>query len=140
MKIVILKIAIVFLNIIYFVMKLFPTKKKITFISRQGNQAPLDFLLLKEGLEHQLQEYQIVLLSKKLTQQDNIIIKIKYCFHIIRQMYHIATSKLVILDSYCIPVCLLHHKKELKVIQMWHSVGTMKKFGYSVLDKKEGSK
>ncbi len=25
------------------------------------------------------------------------------------------------------------------IIQMWHSVGTMKKFGYSILDKPEGS-
>ena len=55
------------------------------------------------------------------------------------QMYHLATSKVCILDSYCPTVSILKHKKSLTVIQIWHSVGTMKKFGYGILDKKEGS-
>ena len=55
------------------------------------------------------------------------------------QMYHIATSKVVILDSYCISVSVLKHKKKLCVIQMWHAMGAYKKFAYSILDKKEGS-
>ena len=50
------------------------------------------------------------------------------------QMYHIATSKVVILDSYCIAVSVLKHKKRLLVIQMWHAMGSLKKFGLSVLD------
>lgn len=49
-------------------------------------------------------------------------------------MYHIATSKVVILDSYCIAVSVLKHKKRLLVIQMWHAMGSLKKFGLSVLD------
>ena len=56
----------------------------------------------------------------------------------LRQMYHIATSKIVILDSYCIPVCILKQKKKLTVIQIWHALGSLKKFGYSTLNKKDG--
>lgn len=140
MKIILLKIAVICLKCFYFFIKLFPTKNKITFISRQGNNVSLDFSILSKQLKEDFSDYKIVILSKRLTQEDSIFVKIKYCFHIISQMYHIATSKIVILDSYCLPVCVLNHKKELKVIQMWHSVGTMKKFGYSVLDKDEGSK
>lgn len=66
--------------------------------------------------------------------------KVKYGFHMFTQMFHIATSKVVILDTYCMVISILKHKKELKVIQMWHSMGTMKKFGYTALDTKEGSK
>ena len=65
--------------------------------------------------------------------------KLGYCFHMLRQMYHLATSKVILLDSYSILVSILNHKKSLLVIQMWHSVGTMKKFGYSILDMPEGS-
>jgi CDP-ribitol ribitolphosphotransferase len=43
-----------------------------------------------------------------------------------------------VLDSYCIPVSLLRHKKELTVVQMWHAIGLLKKAGYSILDKEEG--
>ena len=55
-----------------------------------------------------------------------------------KQMYHIATSKIVVLDGYCILISILKHKKDLKVIQLWHALGSLKKFGYSSLDKRDG--
>ena len=56
------------------------------------------------------------------------------------QMYHLATSKVCILDTYCPTVSILKHKKSLTIIQIWHSIGTMKKFGYAIVDKGEGTK
>jgi CDP-ribitol ribitolphosphotransferase len=56
----------------------------------------------------------------------------------LKQMGALATSKVCILDSYCIPVSLLTHKKDLTVIQIWHAIGLMKKAGYSILGKAEG--
>ena len=50
------------------------------------------------------------------------------------------TSKVCILDSYCPTVSILKHKKDLTVIQIWHSIGSMKKFGYTSLNLDEGSK
>ena len=56
------------------------------------------------------------------------------------QMKHaIATSKVLVLDSYCIAASILHHRKSLKIIQMWHAMGGYKKFGKSILDMEEGS-
>lgn len=132
-KIVFLKIDIFILNIIYSIIKFFPTQNKITFISRQSNKPVLDFLLLTKALKKECPEMKTIMLCRKL---EN---KLLYIFHIFRQMYHIATSKIVILDSYCIPISVLKHKKSLKVIQMWHAVGSMKKFGYAMLGKPEGS-
>lgn len=134
---IIINIAIIIANIIYLLFKIIPTNKhKITFISRQSNQRSIDFTLLKEELLKQDKTLKIIELYKTI--DNGLINKIKYCFHIIRQMYHIATSKIVILDSYCIPICILKHKKSLTVIQMWHALGSLKKFGYSSLDTKDG--
>jgi Putative glycosyl/glycerophosphate transferases involved in teichoic acid biosynthesis TagF/TagB/EpsJ/RodC len=44
-----------------------------------------------------------------------------------------------VLDSYCIAVSLLNHKKNLKVFQIWHALGLFKHFGYTAIGKKEGS-
>ena len=55
------------------------------------------------------------------------------------QMYHIATSKVVVLDGYCIAASVLNHKPDTKIVQMWHALGTIKKFGYQVLGTEEGS-
>lgn len=140
MKYILIKIVIFFLNIIYFFIKLFPTKNKVTMISRQSNNINVDFKLIKEEIEKH-KKYKVVVLCKKLEGKEKakIIDLIKYGFHMFKQMYNIATSKVVILDSYCICISILKHKKSLKVIQIWHSVGTMKKFGYDILDQEEGN-
>ena len=126
-----LTISIDLLKFIYFFMKMFPTKNKITMISRQSNETPLDFSLLEQEIKKE-SNYRVVILAKKL--EPGIFKKIAYMFHMIKQMYHIATSKVVILDSYCIPISILNHKKNLIVIQMWHAMGALKKFGLSVID------
>lgn len=128
----IIKFIKIILNIIYSFFKLFKTKNKITLISRLSNNKTPDFILLEEQLKKDLPQYEIVVLCKKM---DN---KISYVFHMIKQMYHISTSKLVILDSYCILISMLKHKESLKVIQIWHALGLMKKAGYAILDKEEG--
>ena len=63
---------------------------------------------------------------------------IKFFFLTLKQMYHLATSKIAIIDSYCIPVCILKHKKSLFVLQIWHSIGKIKKSGYQSLDTTSG--
>ena len=140
MKYVLIRIVIVILNIIYFFIKLLPTRNKVTMISRQSNSMSLDFELVKNEIEKH-KKYKVIVLCKKLEGKEKakIFDLIKYGFHMLKQMYHIATSKAVILDSYCIVISILKQKKNLKVIQMWHSIGTMKKFGYDILDQEEGN-
>ena len=130
-KLIFLKLAVLGLNFLYTFFKIFPTKNKITFISRQSNKPSRDIVLLSQALNDKLPDYEIVILTKKMK-------NFTYIFHMFKQMYHIATSKIVILDTYCIAISVLHHKKSLTVIQMWHAIGSMKKFGYAMLGKPEG--
>lgn len=123
--------------IIYFFIKLFPIKKnKITMLSRQSNTISIDFELLTDKLKENEKKFDIVILCKKVPK--TFIKRIGYCFYIIKCMYHIATSKVCIVDGYNIPISALKHKKELVVIQIWHAMGAIKKFGYQVLNKEEG--
>ena len=64
---------------------------------------------------------------------------ISYIGHIFVQMYHIATSKTVVLDSYCIAVSVLKQRRSLRVVQIWHAMGALKRFGLSILGEEEGS-
>ena len=65
--------------------------------------------------------------------------KLGYCFYMVGPMMHaLATSRVVMLDGYCIPASILRHKNSLKIVQMWHAMGAFKRFGYAVLDKEEG--
>ena len=129
---ILIKVGTFFLSIIYFFMKLFPTKRQILIVSRQNNKKSLDIEILEKGIKEELPNYKVIVMTKMI---EN---KIAYAFYLLKLMYYIARSKVVILDSYCLPISLLKHKKSLKVIQMWHAIGLMKKAGYASIDKEEG--
>lgn len=131
-----MKVLIFILQLIYYVCRIFKRGKKIVMLSRQSDSVPLDMKMLSSKINELYSEYEVVILAKRIG--DGILQKILYCFHVIRQIFHIATADAAILDSYCIPISILKHDG-LLVIQMWHSVGTMKKFGLSILGQAEGS-
>lgn len=141
-KLAVIKTGIFGLNAVYAVFKLLPSQRKVTMLSRQDNTPSDEFRMIKKGINLRDKSVKVVFLCHTLDGGVNSSIKdkVKYGFHMFTQMYHIATSQVVILDTYCMVVSILDHKKELKVIQMWHSMGTMKKFGYTALDTKEGSR
>ena len=133
LKYLAIRLAIAGMRLLYLPMKLLPTQKKVVMISRQSDHPSVDMRLLKDRILREYPDCRVLILAKKLGNP------IPYLFHILRQMVHIATAKAVVLDSYCIPISVLNHKKSLIVIQMWHSMGCMKKFGYAMLDMEEGS-
>ena len=133
---ILIKFFNVILEIIYMPFKLLATEQKITFISRQSDVESADIKMLKECIKKELPGCKVVTLTKTI--RPGIKASISYGFHMLKQMYHTATSRIVILDTYCIIISLLHHKKTTFVIQMWHALGLMKKAGYSILDQPEG--
>lgn len=137
----IIKLGTWLLNILYKIMKLLPVQHKVTMISRQSDIPSVEFRMIEKEIIERNKEAKVILLCKTLDGglKSTVLNKLKYVCHMFVQMYHIATSKVVILDSYCIVASILNHRKDLKIIQMWHSMGTMKKFGYTTLDTEEGS-
>ena len=134
-----IKVGIAGLNGIYAVMKLFPQQKKVVILSRESDTPSLDICMLRDKIEDLHPDYSVVILCKLFKASDPVSRKLAYGFHVLRQMGELATSQIAVLDTYCIPASLLKHRKNLLIVQMWHSIGTMKKFGYSILDKPEGS-
>ena len=127
------------MSFVYFFIKFFPIQKnKITMLSRQSNDIYIDFKMLLDEFSNQDKNIKVKVLCKEVPK--NIIGRIKYCFFLIICLYHISTSKVCIIDGYSIPISCLKHKKDLKIIQIWHSLGAIKQFGKQVIGKKEGSK
>ena len=104
------------LKFIYFFLKKLPTNKnKIVFISRQTNDINTDFAMIRDEIEKRDKNIKMVFLCQRI--EKGIVNSIKYSFTILKQMHALATSKIAIIDSYCIPVCILNHKKSLFVLQ-----------------------
>lgn len=137
MKILAIQIFKIVLKIVYFFLKLLPTNnKKIVFISRQTNDINTDFKMIKEEIERRNENIKMIFICKRI--EKGLLNYIKFGLITLKQMYHLATSKMAIIDGYCIPVCILNHKKSLTVLQIWHSIGKIKKSGYQTLDTKSG--
>lgn len=125
------------LQIIYFFLKLLPSNpNKILLMSRQSNAPTVDFVLIQEELKKRGPKFKVIIITKKL--EKKLTSAIIYYFNMYRQMFHLATSKACIVDSYIIPVSILKHKKKLLIIQLNHGIGNIKKFGYQTLKKEAG--
>jgi CDP-ribitol ribitolphosphotransferase len=130
------RLVVIFVELargIYMILKLLPTKDKVVFISRNSRETSLDFRLLVNEISKSKNDLKIVILNHRMSN------KFRHMIDILIEMYHLATSKSCVIDSYVIAVSILKHKNTLKIIQIWHGLGTVKKFGYNTLDKKAGS-
>ncbi len=99
--------------------------EKITFISLESDRLEGDFRLLSIGLQKQ-GSYKLNYVLVKF--EKSLLGNIKYFFSCIHQMFAINTSQLVILD-YNNYVVSHFKRKEVKVLQVWHASGAIKKFG-----------
>ena len=138
LKISLFKLTVGILKLIYLPFKLISKKEKITIISRQSDKPTLDIVMLSEHLHKSHPEIITVVLTKKIG--NGLTHLISYAFHMLSQMYHIASSKIIVLDGYCIAASVLKHSKPIKIIQMWHAMGAVKQFGYQTLNKVGGTK
>ncbi|WP_338323265.1 CDP-glycerol glycerophosphotransferase family protein [Bifidobacterium catulorum] len=111
---------------------LLPKHRRIICLSRESNHPPVDFRLIQRYMAINNPDYRVKILAKRLDDP------VTYCIHMIRQLYYIATSRAVVLDTYAIIVSMLAGQIRIPVIQMWHALGNMKKFGYTALDDNEG--
>ena len=129
MKKILLTIGVNVLKIVYLPFKILKIRNKIVYISRQFNNSTLDFTLLKNAICEIDENVENVILTKRM--EKGFINSICYVLHIFKQMYHVATAKVVIVDTYCIVVSVLKHKKETKIIQIWHALRSYKKIWLS---------
>lgn len=119
-------------------MKIRKPSKLILFVSRQSDEINEDFELIISDIKRRYPEYKCMVFTKRL--HKDIKGMIVYFFHMFKVMWYMSVAQGVVLDSYSIPASILSQRKELVIVQMWHAIGSFKKFGFSTIDKGEGSK
>lgn len=130
---ILLKVFKLLSRILYLGLKLLPVQNKVVFISRKTRYTSIDFRLLADEIAKRYPETKVVILNHRMKSE------VIHGFEIIQEMYHLATSKACVVDSYVIPVSILTHKKQLVIVQIWHALGAIKEFGHMVLGRREGS-
>ena len=116
---------------IYALMKLLPTQPKVLLITREPRQISVDFALLAEAIQRKHPDHRIVVIKHKKLSPG-------YLPKSLREMYHLATCTGCLVDGYIIPVSILNHRKDLRIGQVWHALGAIKKFGHLASGTREG--
>ena len=117
---------------LYRLFSMLPQRQRIVCLSRESDQPPLDFTLIRNYVAKARPDYDVVILAKRMRSP------LAYGLHMVRQLYYVATSRAVVLDTYAFIISLLAGHIRVPVIQMWHGLGNMKKFGYTALNTSEG--
>ncbi len=131
MKIIILVYKAI-INVIYAFLKSTTKKRnKVVFLSRQSANINKDFLMIKKQLKG-LETDQIC-----VRDNGNISSKIRLAYLTVKSLAMLASCKVCVLDSYW-PTVSLIKKKDFKVIQLWHSIGKIKKSGYQTIGTSSG--
>ena len=118
------------LKIVYGLFKIFPTDdNKVLFCSRQSNNVPLDFQLLQNELKQRNSNAKIITICRNIG--SGVPDYIKFGLALLKSMFHLATARVCVIDSYWPAVSLLKHKDKLTVIQIWHAIGKIKKSGHA---------
>ena len=103
-------------------------KKKITFISLENPKLARDFSLInKKLLEEDKYELNYVLFKY----ENNLLGQLKYIYMSIKQLFNINSSHLVLIDFNNFVISKFK-RPEVKVLQVWHATGAIKKFGNSL--------
>ena len=123
-------------NWLYGGLKLLPVQKKVLFTTWNADTPTLDFQVLAERLRDLPDPPKVVLLCREL--RGGLLNYLLFALHMLRQMYHMATTSVLVLDAYSVLASSLNHRSGLRVVQLWHALGAFKKFGWSIVDKSEG--
>lgn len=111
-------------------------KGRVAIISRESNEKTIDVELLERELIRR--GIDAVTLSRLLTKEVSAR-SLGYAGHMLHQQAAIMGASVVVLDTYCIPVSMLPHRSDTKVIQMWHALAAIKKFGWQTVGREDGT-
>lgn len=128
-KVVLIKLFKIYLKVVYFFIKLLPYKNnQIFLLSRQSDKVNLSYEMITKKLPKNIK---VKIECYKI--KNKISSYLLYALKMHKQMYFLATSKVVLIDGYNPVVSILNHKKSTTVIQLWHALSAIKKFGYQSL-------
>lgn len=111
-------------------------RQKVTFASYRSDTVKDNLAYVNKELARKYPAIKRHFLFKRFNSSSGG--KLTYILHMIKACFHLATSRYFIIDDYYLPVYMIKLRKDVDVIQLWHSAGALKKFGLSTLDKPFG--
>ncbi len=126
------RLAVAGMALLYAALKLLPARDRIVLMSRLYASTSQDFALVRAEVARQSPGTQVVVLNHRNTNPRAVPLQM------LTEMYQLATSRACITDSYMAAISVLRHKDALIIVQMWHALGAIKRFGLAAVGSAEG--
>lgn len=120
--------------IAYRVFAMLPLQNKVAFFSRQGKEKSLDFAMLEEALMAAMPNVKVAVCVSEPESKS----KCAFFASLPRMIYHVATARVCVLEGYIPAVSVPDLRKGTKVVQLWHAMGAIKKFGLQSVGTRAG--
>ncbi|MGE7882716.1 CDP-glycerol glycerophosphotransferase family protein [Bacillus sp. NPDC094077] len=120
-------------KILFSIVNIAPLKNKVTFIMSYGE----NLICIYEEMKERNIDCEFVFLYKSTCKYELknypdlkvVAFETKNIVQMIQAIYHLATSRYVIVDNYFGSLSTIRFKKKVQCIQIWHAAGALKKFG-----------
>lgn len=123
------KVVLGLLQVLYNLAHLIPARDRVVFLSRQSDHPTPDITALRSELSTRHGVKRIEVLARKMKSNRDFF----YGVHLVRQVWHIAHARRIVLDSYSFLTSNLTLRTGTSVTQMWHAIGSLKRFGWDDL-------
>lgn len=129
----VIEIYLLSFKVLFSIFKLFPLRNKTTFVTSFGDNCQH----IADEMDKQDISVQKVFLMKSSShiqvKDDGKTIVLPFetkdIIAMIQSIYHLATSKWIIIDNYFGFLSAVTFKKPVTCIQVWHAAGAIKQFG-----------
>ncbi len=136
-KILFLWIMRAALTVWYALVRLFVRREDaVAFISREADAPTVELRLISAELTARRPDVRQIFCCKRAAKAE---IGLGYIRELHAQIKALASAKVAVVDTYCIPVSMLRHPENLTVIQIWHALTIIKQFGWQTVGKPEGT-
>lgn len=124
------KILYIVLRILYVFACMQPIKRRrVTFITLTSDCLTGDFALITDYIKNEDSTVELKFILTRF--QKTLLGDLQYFFNCLHQIFLINSSRVVILNDNNYVVSNFK-RKEVKVIQIWHACGAVKKFGNDI--------
>lgn len=107
----------------FYLFRILPVnEKKVFFVATHDDSDEGNAGIVSEAVKGKFPSVKTVFLTKK----DGIHRPFSFFFG---KAFHMATASVIFLDNEFMPMAYMKFKKQVKVVQLWHGTGTIKKFG-----------
>jgi CDP-ribitol ribitolphosphotransferase len=135
METVMFRIIKILIKLIDVATKPLKVRNRIVFISNYSDKLTENFDLIIREMEKGGSGYNdIKVLLHKYS--NSVFGKFSYVVFCLKQVFYINTSKVVVIDTFCMSVSLMEKKQKVKVVQLWHASGAFKKFGHDIPNRR----